>query len=611
MEVNQGSHYIREALSLVILTLFNLVLFIIVLRTFSNSAISITTYNTLLLSFIVIIGFICGYLGNTYVTLLEVLSITLIVTGSAYVLLNTDIHFILQYLLIGLVSYSVAVLFALRKKGSQTYMMESLSKGIRLITKPVLRIKDLATELLGLVGLVLISYYVITLVLNKLFPMYAPLLAGYVVTNVTYLGINPYVISLITILVVTIFISALKGASGTLSLRISKSASRYALISLITYFIPLSMPLLIIALATPRQAYSLITRSKGVEVTYDICLGKVIDAVGGKEVLSRELCIELGRGQNNHVLVVGATGSGKTTLVRYLLRQLSDRSDVRYLVFDVHGEYLELNAFKLNPKVNKINILNLGINDKEILVEEITGILAEVFRLGDIQLDNLRKVLLMLLNTSENPTVDDLISLINNVIKDKELCSKYGVDPSTLKSLIPYLTQLRGVAGKSYEWINAEDIMNRNVVINLSTVSNKYLIRVYTEVLARMLFNNLRKNPKYRYVIVFEEAHNFITKSGNDIITKILREGRKFNLNLVAITQSLHDIPEAPLSNFKWVIMLPSLLQSQYIGFIKSILNEEFIKNIRELLSNLSQGSALVVSQSEKVVYHIKTYISE
>ena len=88
------------------------------------------------------------------------------------------------------------------------------------------------------------------------------------------------------------------------------------------------------------------------------------------------------------------------------------------------------------------------------------------------------------------------------------------IRPSTLKSIIPYMMQLQGISGKEFEWINASDIVGKNIIVNLGQINNKHIAKIYAEIITRMIFNYAKKNygSNYRYVIVFEEVHNFISK---------------------------------------------------------------------------------------------------
>ncbi len=604
----------KELLLTLVLTLFNAVLSMVLIKSLSSGVLNITTLNTLFFLLLIILGFICGYSGKLYIILLEALTITLIIIGASTVLQNVSLRFIIQYLAINLVVYSAAVFFALRKKGALEKRTTKYAFQITLLLSKLKHtFRDFIIDIIGLIGVLLITYYILSMLISLVFNISPYLLLGYLVTITNVLNLNVYSTVLMSSLIIVIMIYSI------ISLSLSKhtfqitNILKYFTLSLITYFIPLSLPLTAFAIKDLALIRALPINLRQMQIgEYDFCLGEIIKSVGTANKDER-LCINLEKGKNNHILVVGATGSGKTTLVKRVLKQLEGKDDIRYLVIDVHGEYNDLKAMIINPRINKVNILDIGIDDKDELINEVSDLISEVFKLGNIQIDHLKRVLSILLSLKEKPSIIDLIKFIEEIIDNRELQRKYNLDVNTLKSIIPYIMQLQGISGREFEWINAGDIIGKNIIVNLSQINNKYITKVYAEIITRMIFNYAKKNLRssYRYVVVFEEVHNFISRSGIDIVTKILREGRKFNVNLIAITQAVHDIPEAPLSNFKWVVMLPSLLQSQYLTLIKSIMGESPSKEVRDLINKLELGYSLIVRQDSKGAYYIKTYISE
>ncbi|HIQ51144.1 MAG TPA: DUF87 domain-containing protein [Nautiliaceae bacterium] len=98
------------------------------------------------------------------------------------------------------------------------------------------------------------------------------------------------------------------------------------------------------------------------------------------------------------------------------------------------------------------------------------------------------------------------------------------------------------------------------------------------------------KNDKYSVILVFEEAQNILdeTNKNNDIFVRIAKEGRKFNIALIAITQQPSSISQKILSqmdNFLAFHLLNeedvnslSKANNHYSGLIKFLLKYEPIK---------------------------------
>ena len=409
----------KELLFTLVLTLFNAILSVVLIKSLSSGVLNITTLNALFFLLIIILGFICGYSSRLYIILLEALTITLIIIGTSSILQNINFKFVIQYLVVNLVIYSAAAFFALRKKGTLERKATNHTFHITLLLNTLRHsLRDFIIEIIGLIGVLLITYYVLSMIISLVLGMKPYLLLGYLITITNVIYSNIYSVILIISLIVIITIYSITSLSlSKYTFRIS-NILKYLALSLITYFIPLSLPLTASALrnlaltkVSPREI-SQIRLSK-----HDFCFGKIIKSI---DVTNKddELCINLEKGKNNHILVVGATGSGKTTLVKKILEQLESREDIRYLVIDVHGEYNDLKAMKINPRINKVNILDIGVEDKNELINEVTDLISEVFKLGNIQIDHLKRVLSILLSLKENPSITDLIRLIEKIINN-------------------------------------------------------------------------------------------------------------------------------------------------------------------------------------------------
>lgn len=73
------------------------------------------------------------------------------------------------------------------------------------------------------------------------------------------------------------------------------------------------------------------------------------------------LSLNLGRKENNSSLIIGATGSGKTTFMNFILKNNMSEQNVTTIVLDPKGEYASSsNIKKMNPKV-------IGMSDEQFL----------------------------------------------------------------------------------------------------------------------------------------------------------------------------------------------------------------------------------------------------
>jgi len=98
------------------------------------------------------------------------------------------------------------------------------------------------------------------------------------------------------------------------------------------------------------------------------------------------------------------------------------------------------------------------------------------------------------------------------------------------------------------------DINNRNIIniINLDYNSNDYIRRFLNTIIQCFLIPQENKEGHYRTLIV-DEAHLLLNEKSDtsSLLSRLLRESRKFGLSIMFITQNEVDVPEEIKSQFQ------------------------------------------------------------
>jgi hypothetical protein len=252
--------------------------------------------------------------------------------------------------------------------------------------------------------------------------------------------------------------------------------------------------------------------------------GKQLGAVGLKQGWLRE-----------HMAVLGATGTGKTTLVRQLMAQLSEKTDIPWWVFDVKGsEYTDLVNYGNSP----VLILRPGLDpnfvvelidsecDSEETAHTTFAILRELLKEkgGSSELSPaMEKLLRDAVN--ETVVVDSELDSVSVLVERIE--SLAGDDRSgqmtrdALLNRLEVITRepLRSVFGRKGEKIRISDLLDSRVVFDL-----RYIARVGGMEAARLLYNLVAKrifegamkrglSSDLEHVVVLEEASNLVPES--------------------------------------------------------------------------------------------------
>ncbi|GAB6065764.1 DUF87 domain-containing protein [Aquifex pyrophilus] len=260
-----------------------------------------------------------------------------------------------------------------------------------------------------------------------------------------------------------------------------------------------------------------------------------------------------------HMVLLGTTGSGKTTFVRNFLGNLSE--EVEVVVLDLHGEYGE--PLKEKREVEEAEVDNVlfpvDVDDfKEIL--KVSGIVLEeksaqeknffaFFRkslIPDIKLIAYRdKSLRELIETAYQFLPVNMKDELRNMLE--YLINQYGgnsvnAQPQVIKEI--------------EELLNSE---NKLKIINLKNLDILQSRLNLVGLILKELFRRAREDRRKRLIVV-EEAHNFAPEKGVGIapygkeniaqivLHEIAMEGRKYNLGLIVVSQRPSNISKFVLS---------------------------------------------------------------
>ncbi len=351
----------------------------------------------------------------------------------------------------------------------------------------------------------------------------------------------------------------------------------------ITLFSPLTLPLPI-----------LFERFKfeGTEANANECivLGDVIKIIKKQSKGKYTPCITFKLGENGHMIITGSSGTGKTQAAKQLISE-AWKKGLSILVLDVHGEYTSLPVAKvINPAENPVNLLARFGKSPAVRAEEIADLIASAFKLGNVQKSVLQHMIIYAYKLFDNPKVVDLL----DIASDPRAPEYLGFSKDVIRSLIPYLKTLSGLESE-VKWLEPSELGEGLIIADLSRVESLSLQVIYLETLVHMLFNYRKSRPKPTLIVV-EEAHRFITKGRTSILTKLFREGRKFGVNVVAITQEPYSLEPATLNNCGYMLSL-QLTEERATSTIARLIaggNERYFKKIRGLLPELNKFECLL-----------------
>jgi len=360
-----------------------------------------------------------------------------------------------------------------------------------------------------------------------------------------------------------------------------------------------------------------------------IYLGKIRS---GSKIIDIEVYLNGLDALTHHILIPSTTGRGKSNLVKVMLCSVLGQGKFGILVLDPHDEYYgrtgkglkdhpkardNLRYYSTNPLVGTNTLV---VNLKSIEPRHLEGVIP----LSDAQEHAVR------LYKAEYGD-----GWIESIVKGEEV---KGVDPRTL-------TVLQRIMRASLSiYLEDDEIVCRNRVFSdtagestvidiVKSLENGKIVVIDTSKLgdeAELLIGSIIANDVlFRYQdyksegklaekvpisIVIEEVPRVLGADrladvGDNVYSKTAREGRKFKVGLIAITQLVSVIPRDILTNLNTKIIMGNEMSPERHALIDS--SAQDLSDDDRNIASLDRGEAIVSSIFTKFAIPLKIPLFE
>lgn len=312
-----------------------------------------------------------------------------------------------------------------------------------------------------------------------------------------------------------------------------------------------------------------------------------------------------------HFAVLAQTGAGKSYLTGVLIEEMLEQ-DFPVMVIDPHGEFSSLGSpnpenddeskgydvreYSPNTDINK-RAMPLQFSSKNFNKKELQTLIPD--SLTNSQMGVLYNALKKLKEKED----DYNLIQIEDAVQQEESTAKWN--------LLNYLEQLEESGLFSQEPVDLKNLVQKGqgTIINLKAVEpDAAEMAVY--LLAKKLFDLRKKDKVPPFLMVFEEAHNFIPEKGfgqaisNPIMRKIASEGRKFGLGIGVISQRPARIDKNVLSQCNTQFILKVTNPNDLKAISKSF--EGVTSEVQDMIKSLPPGVCFVLGNQYPVMTDVR-----
>ncbi|GBC72830.1 hypothetical protein HRbin04_00225 [archaeon HR04] len=340
---------------------------------------------------------------------------------------------------------------------------------------------------------------------------------------------------------------------------------------------------------------------------------------------SVDVSVNLDRLASRHLAILSVTGGGKSNLLALIAKRIAELSGTM-VIFDYHGEYTDI-------KMSNVEVMDARINPRYIDEAERLADLLEVREYASVQ----REVLGKALTDDVRSSTDFWAALKANIdaLKDMEeqkgskknvqfikACDRLqGIIDSAVRRLGPLLDTskrrpLDMLRPNKVNILNMIEFTEKQANIAIAYYLEEILedrkraerLRGRREVEVRSSISSSGSGSsmgstdvKFESPVIcaIEEAHVFLPNNKDTdakyIASKIAREGRKFGVSLIIVSQRPRRLDQDVLSQMGSlaILRLTNPEDQRYINEASEVLSKELL----EYLPSLNVGEAILVGQ--------------
>jgi len=262
-----------------------------------------------------------------------------------------------------------------------------------------------------------------------------------------------------------------------------------------------------------------------------------------------------------HVLLVGSTGSGKSTTLRHILASLA-RHDLRFLVLDFHGDLTEglerdtgtltiarMDAAEGLPfsPLEPVSAAGRANLDTKTVSYEVAEVIGFVCGLGEMQQDLVYRALSDCYDrmpTGESAAYPPMAHLQRRL---EELEREPGAPHNVVarcRQLLDFKLFADVTDGEVFR-----RMLDQQTAVVLGKLQIEQLQYAAVSFVLRRVYREMflwGEQKGIRLMVVLDEAHRV---AKDPTLPRLMKEGRKFGVGMIVASQEIRDFHEAVIHN--------------------------------------------------------------
>lgn len=300
----------------------------------------------------------------------------------------------------------------------------------------------------------------------------------------------------------------------------------------------------------------------------------VLPFVGKTSIYGLPFFLNSSSALNGHIAIIGMSGSGKTFFTKNLIIRNVSLNISRIFIVDYNGEYSNLTSEWAGKCLSisrnyTINILNPIFVTDEHNKSLVVKFIKNMAKLSYDEVIVLEECITNFISVGNAQNSRDMATLISSISVEKygELGKTLSAKLKPLKNNPLFIYAKKDVI---YHIINGKftNIDLSNLKINQRDIAMHFVFCMASHAMSSLPIGG---NPARTFIV--DEAWRALKE--NEDVVRLFREGRKYGIGVIAVSQLLSDIKDDELANVGRIIIfrLNNLRDVELIkelGIIKS-----------------------------------------